>query len=219
MWSQEEDEALCWHADHLWKTRMLKKELLLLHFPGHLQEAIKKRLQTIKWVPPSDPMPIYHPLPEVGTETVPVPRPDLPAQSSASTSASGSHPATTWMTTLLEVAALNLREDKMGTHELIIPKHTGKLDSLLQELMQAPLKLQQQMLLLRTFLSHQQAPPAQEFRKREDLAVLTILTFHCDRAAVEQLGGCTAWGCVCVTVAVCSIWEWHGEHKGIDCRI
>ncbi|KAG8147792.1 hypothetical protein E2320_022542 [Naja naja] len=79
MWSREEDEALCWHADHLWKTGMLKKELLTLLLPHF---------------------------------------PDLPAQSSASTSASGSHPATTWMTTLLEVAALNLREDKMGAHEL-----------------------------------------------------------------------------------------------------
>ncbi|KAG8136277.1 hypothetical protein E2320_009251 [Naja naja] len=34
----------------------------------------------------------------------------------------------------------------------VIPKHTGKLDSLLQELLQALLKPQQRMLLLRTFL-------------------------------------------------------------------
>ncbi|KAG8139547.1 hypothetical protein E2320_002315, partial [Naja naja] len=34
----------------------------------------------------------------------------------------------------------------------MIPKHIGKLDSLLQELLWVPLKPQQQMLLLRTFL-------------------------------------------------------------------
>ncbi|KAG8145363.1 hypothetical protein E2320_011914 [Naja naja] len=34
----------------------------------------------------------------------------------------------------------------------VIPKHTGKLNSLLQELLRAPLKSQQRMLLLRTYL-------------------------------------------------------------------
>ncbi|KAG8136278.1 hypothetical protein E2320_009226 [Naja naja] len=120
-WSWEDDEALHRHSDHLWKTGMLKKErytLLLPHFPSHSQEAIKKHLQTIKWVPPSDPVPVCHPLPEVGTETIPVSGSDLPALSSASTSVSGSDPTATWMTTLLEVAAPNLREAKMGADEL-----------------------------------------------------------------------------------------------------
>ncbi|KAG8145362.1 hypothetical protein E2320_011913 [Naja naja] len=120
-WSREDDEALRRHSDHLWKTGILKKELytlLLPHFPGCLQEAVKKRLQTIKWLPPSDPAPVCHPPPEVGTETIPVSGPDLLALSSASTSASGSDPAATWMTTLLEVATLNVREAKMGADEL-----------------------------------------------------------------------------------------------------
>ncbi|KAG8139548.1 hypothetical protein E2320_002313 [Naja naja] len=114
-WSREDDEAPCQHSDHLWKTGMCKKELytlLLLHFPGRSQKAIKKCLQNI------NPTPVCHPPPEMGTKTIPVSRPDLPAPSSASTSASGSDPAATWMTTLLEVAAPNLREAKMGADKL-----------------------------------------------------------------------------------------------------
>lgn len=55
-WSSEDDEALRCHADHCWMVGMLKKdlyELLLPHFPGRSAEAIKKCLQTIKWVVPS----------------------------------------------------------------------------------------------------------------------------------------------------------------------
>ncbi|KAG8130325.1 hypothetical protein E2320_017105 [Naja naja] len=54
MWSREDDKALRRHSDHLWKTGMLKKELytlLLPHFPGRLQEAVK-RLQTINCLSP-----------------------------------------------------------------------------------------------------------------------------------------------------------------------
>lgn len=99
---------------------MLKKELftlLLPHFPGRSQEAIKKRIQIIKWVPPSDPAPVHHLPPEVGTDSVPLPGPDLPASSSASDSVF-SVLAASWMTTLLEAAAPNLREIKMVADEL-----------------------------------------------------------------------------------------------------
>lgn len=81
-------------------------------------EAIKKRLQTIKLVPPSNPTSVHPPSPEVGTDSVPVPGADLLVPSSASESVSGPYLAATWITILLEVAAPNLREAKMGAEVL-----------------------------------------------------------------------------------------------------
>ncbi|KAG8139546.1 hypothetical protein E2320_002312 [Naja naja] len=185
-WSQEDDEALCRHSHHLWETGMLKKELytlLLLHFPGRSQEAIKKRLQTIKWVPSSDPAPVHqrwaprlslfldqtcrhHHLPlHLLSEALTQAEMALNAKKSLGLTITrdGKRKCEALLPTTYECEGDTINPIRHGdsVHYLglqfnwkgrVIPKHTAKLDSLLQELLRVPLKPQQRMLLLQTLL-------------------------------------------------------------------
>lgn len=52
-WTEMEDSELRKHADFLWEVGILKNLLILLHglFQHRSTEALKKRLQIIKWEP------------------------------------------------------------------------------------------------------------------------------------------------------------------------
>ncbi len=58
-WTSEEDETLRAKADSSWRQGMMKKDHLThLHvtFPHRTTEALKKRLQILKWTPPKTSM-------------------------------------------------------------------------------------------------------------------------------------------------------------------
>lgn len=123
VWTQEEEAGLLRHATQAWKKGMAKTQIfatLLPHFPGRSVEAIKKRLQSLKWVPPRDtPERNSQPLNATSGNVAPA---TLPAPDSSVTvddqGTKVEDPAASWRRALLAAAADRLSEPKLGAETL-----------------------------------------------------------------------------------------------------
>lgn len=121
-WTQEEETGLLRHATQAWKKGMAKTQIfaaLMPHFPGRTVEAIKKRLQSLKWVPPHDsPERNSQPLHATSGNVAPatLPTPDYSAVDDQGQNTED--PAASWRRALLAAATEHLSEPKLGAETL-----------------------------------------------------------------------------------------------------
>lgn len=128
VWTQEEEGALLRHASQAWKKGMTKTQIfasLLPSFPDRSLEAIKKRLQSLKWVPPRDSPErdnpernsLSQPLNATSGNVAPATLPS-PDTSAVEDQGLNTDPATSWRRALLAAAADCLSEPKLGADTL-----------------------------------------------------------------------------------------------------
>ncbi|KAL7975812.1 hypothetical protein Chor_008348 [Crotalus horridus] len=122
VWTQEEMDGLLRHANGAWKEGMSKTQIftsLMPHFPGRSAEAIKKRLQSLKWAPPRanperNSQPLHATSGNVAPATLPTPDPSRVDNQGANME----DPAASWRRALLAAAADHLKEPKLGAGTL-----------------------------------------------------------------------------------------------------
>lgn len=122
-WTPEDDASLVFRANQIWAPTTTKKDLvqrLREFFPTRSAEAIRKRLQLIKWTPSacSGSVPSHSPtrLPELDASPI-VPSPPPPDLSDVPRP-SFSFDVEAWRSKLLRSCASSLLEPKLGAMEL-----------------------------------------------------------------------------------------------------